>query len=489
MLIAQAGGRRKLVAPTVPPDSLGDLELAFKFMWDFGTGLGIKPPELIFFFNKLLILLCSCDERRYEQWDCISWWDYTEAATKSPAFQKFLATGLTRTLVAAQAKQISARTGGLILCQLLLDMVTAGQHVDRVLDGPTSEVWIDPWIAHLRKLGVKFRDDAAVSGIHCEGQHITSVTVHGPTGPDTVTAKHYVMAMPVERLRGLVSNELRAAEPRLDALPRLVTRWMNGAMFYLRKMCRWCPVTSSSSTRHGPLPPSRRNSSGPTSILRSAATERCAEFCRSTSRIGLSLDRLPSKVATACNLQEIHDEVWYQITDAIKDKLIAADQRCQLVPRSRHPVPEPNQRDEPRAVADQHRRLVGRPARRGDSDTQPLPGRRFRPHLHRSGDDGRSQRGGAARGQRNSRRDRKPGKTLSGMEVAGAWVACAVARVGPTSMATASAHAIACPRYAVGAAGAGRPDRAGHRSERPLRGRPLVVAVGAGPVSLTGRRR
>ena len=121
MLIAQAGGRRKLVAPTVPPDSLGGLEVAFKFMWDFGTGLGIKPPELIFFFNKLLVLLCSCDERRYEQWDCVSWWDYVEAADKSPAFQKFLATGLTRTLVAAQAKQISARTGGLILCQLLLD--------------------------------------------------------------------------------------------------------------------------------------------------------------------------------------------------------------------------------------------------------------------------------------------------------------------------------------------------------------------------------
>ena len=321
MLIAQAGGRRKLVAPTVPPDSVGDLELALTFLWDFGTGLGIKPQELMFFFNRLLTLLCSCDERRYQQWDCISWWDYTDAANKSPAFQKFLATGLTRTLVAAQAKQISARTGGLILCQLLLDMVN-GQHVDRVLDGPTSEVWIDPWIAHLRKLGVKFCDDAALSGIHCDGQQITGVTVHGPTGPVHVTAGNYVMAMPVERLRELVSDSLRAAEPRLNALPRLVVRWMNGAMFYLRKDVSVVPghiilidspwaLTAISQKQFWPNVDLTARGDGTVHGILSVDISDWTEP-----------GPLTRKVAMACNPQEIHDEVWSQITDAIKDKLI-----------------------------------------------------------------------------------------------------------------------------------------------------------------------
>jgi uncharacterized protein with NAD-binding domain and iron-sulfur cluster len=322
MLIAQSGGRAKLVAPTAPPGSLGDLELAFKFMWDFGTGLGIKPPELIFFFNKLLVLLCSCDERRYQQWDCISWWDYTEAAKKSPAFQKFLATGLTRTLVAAQAKQISARTGGLILCQLLLDMVTPGQHVDRVLDGPTSEVWIDPWIAYLRKLGVTFRDDAALSGIHCDGRRITEVTVHGLKGPERVVADHYVMAMPVERLRNLISDDLRRAEPRLAALPRLVTRWMNGAMFYLRKDVSLVPghiilidsewaLTAISQKQFWPNVDLAQRGDGKVKGILSVDISDWTEP-----------GPLTGKVATACTLQEIHDEVWHQITDAIKDTLI-----------------------------------------------------------------------------------------------------------------------------------------------------------------------
>ena len=29
--------------------------------------------------------------------------------------------------------------------------------LDRVLDAPTNEAWIDPWVKHLRGLGVTFR--------------------------------------------------------------------------------------------------------------------------------------------------------------------------------------------------------------------------------------------------------------------------------------------------------------------------------------------
>ena len=68
------------------------------------------------------------------------------AEERSPAFRKFLADGLTRTLVAARAREISARTGGLILAQLLFDLTRAGGRADRVLDAPTNEAWIDPWV-------------------------------------------------------------------------------------------------------------------------------------------------------------------------------------------------------------------------------------------------------------------------------------------------------------------------------------------------------
>jgi uncharacterized protein with NAD-binding domain and iron-sulfur cluster len=320
MLIAQAGGRRKIVAPTEPPSSLDDLDAALNFLWQFGTGLGIKPAELTFFFGRLLTLLCSCDERRYQQWDRVSWWDYTDAANKSPAFQKFLAKGLTRTLVAAQAEQISARTGGLILCQLLLDMVSPDEHVDRVLDGPTSEVWIDPWIAHLGKLGVVLRDDCAVTGIDCDGRSVTGVTVQGAAGPERVTADHYIAALPVERFRELISAGLRAAEPRLAALPRLVVRWMNGAMFYLNQDVRLVPghiifidspwaLTAISQKQFWPTVDLTKRGDGQVHGILSVDISDWTEPGPVTG-----------KVAMACSRSEIHDEVWRQITDAIKDK-------------------------------------------------------------------------------------------------------------------------------------------------------------------------
>ncbi len=49
----------------------------------------------------------------------------------------------------------------------------------------------------------------------------------------TVTADYYVAALPVEVMRMLAGPPLRALEPRLAALDRLVTRWMNGVLFYL----------------------------------------------------------------------------------------------------------------------------------------------------------------------------------------------------------------------------------------------------------------
>ncbi len=131
--------------------------------------------------------------------------------------------------MAARAREISARTGGLILAQLLFDVTRAGGRADRVLDGPTNDVWIDPWVEHLRGLGVDLRLDCQVQGFVVDGQRIAGVTT--PAG--TVTADYYVAALPVEIMRQVAGPQLRRLEPRLAALDRLVTRWMNGVLFYL----------------------------------------------------------------------------------------------------------------------------------------------------------------------------------------------------------------------------------------------------------------
>jgi uncharacterized protein with NAD-binding domain and iron-sulfur cluster len=319
ILLAQAGGRNELVASARLPTSLDDLSVAMRFVWEFGTSLGIPPEELAYFVERLLTLLTSCDERRLEQWERLSWWVYIGAARRTPAFQKFLADGLTRTLVAARAREISARTGGLILCQLLFDLNRADGRADRVLDAPTSEAWIDPWVSYLRGRGVVLRGGCRVAGIDCDGRRVTGVTVASATGTERVNADHYIAALPVERLVMLVSPALRAAEPRLEALSRLVTRWMNGAMFYLDRDVplqhghaifidsEWA-LTAISQAQFWPGVDLEQRGDGRVEGILSVDV---SEWERPGRRTG--------KVATACSREEIRTEVWGQLTDHIDD--------------------------------------------------------------------------------------------------------------------------------------------------------------------------
>ena len=239
MLMAQsAGSKNEIVAPMKFPSSVGDIVKIVRFMRLIAVDLAIPLPEYAAFVERIFAYLTSCDERRLAEFEGQSWWDFVDAEHRSSQFQKFLAKGMTRSLVAARAEEMSARTGCAILTQLMQDMAQVDGKVDRVLNGPTSEVWIDPWVEHLRtatpgKRAVTFAGSAPVTAIHCDGQTISGVTIANRAEP--VTADYYVAAMPVEKLNGLLTDELRAAEPRLGYLNRLTTRWMTGAMFYFDK--------------------------------------------------------------------------------------------------------------------------------------------------------------------------------------------------------------------------------------------------------------
>jgi uncharacterized protein with NAD-binding domain and iron-sulfur cluster len=314
ILLAQAGGHNEVIAAAHAPESLDDLAVLSRFLLEVMTGLGIPPHEHAWLMERVLTLLTSCDARRYEQWDRQSWWVYVRAEERSPAFRKFLADGLTRTLVAARAREMSARTGGLILAQLLFDLTRAGGRADRVLDGPTNAAWIDPWVAQLRSLGIDLRLGTPVAGISVRDGRIAGVTT--PAGE--VTADFYVAALPVEVFRLLAGPPLRALEPKLAALDRLATRWMNGILFYL--------------DRDVPLVHGHAIYIDSEWALTSISQ---AQFWRedlSASGDGrvqgiLSVDvsdwqmpgRRTGKVAARCSREEIRSEVWGQLTDHLND--------------------------------------------------------------------------------------------------------------------------------------------------------------------------
>lgn len=198
----------------------------------------ITPVEAEFFANRLVVFLTSSDVRRFGQWERTAWWDYVRAESYSEEYRTVVARGMTRTLVAAKETLASTRTIGNMAEAFLMNIMNRGNDgaPDRVLNAPTNEAWIDPWVRLLSSLGVRFQVGQNVEALDVAGGRITSARVRDAVGTTTtVDADWYVCAMPVERARTLWTPELLRLDERLGLMNELYTDWMTGIQYYLRE--------------------------------------------------------------------------------------------------------------------------------------------------------------------------------------------------------------------------------------------------------------
>jgi uncharacterized protein with NAD-binding domain and iron-sulfur cluster len=237
--MARSGGREDFnanFALTEPyPWTLEQFRQSLVGALDIGGHL--PAHEVAWYAERLLLFFASCDARRMGQWEQTSWWDYTAAERFSEDYRRLLVNSVTRFILGSKAREASARTVGLLWEASLNNLVGRGSNgtFDRVLAGPTNEVFVDPWVRHLRKLGVRFRTGASVERIEVRDGRVRGVGVRGPRGLRRVEADWFVCALPVERARRLWTPRVLAADPNLRRMRHLVTRWMNGIQFYLRE--------------------------------------------------------------------------------------------------------------------------------------------------------------------------------------------------------------------------------------------------------------
>jgi len=224
-------GKLAFLEPTHFPQTLDDWTTVFKSLF---ANLGIPDDELLFFIDRLLVLLTSCQERRLAEYENIAWWDFIAAKSKSLSYQKYLGEGLTRSLVAMKAEISSTRTVGYIDLQLMLGLMCSPGGFDRLLNGPTNEAWIDPWISYLKTLGVSLQGSSVVRSLELDGRRIGKVIVDQSGTLSSIIADFYVSALPVEIMTGLVTDDIKSSAPSLAHLDKLQTRWMNGIQFYLK---------------------------------------------------------------------------------------------------------------------------------------------------------------------------------------------------------------------------------------------------------------
>jgi uncharacterized protein with NAD-binding domain and iron-sulfur cluster len=208
--------------------------------WFARAELGISAADGAFFVERLFDILSMCNDRRLAELETAKWWDFVDAPNRSIAYRKLLATGLTRSLVAMPAEIANTRTVGTILIQLLLSLGSQFDNLDRVLNGPTSVVWIAPWENYLNQKGVKIFKNSAVNKFDFDGTNITGVVINQAAGPTTVQGDYYLLAVPVEVAKGFFSAAMKAKAPSLANVDQLEVLWMNGIQFYLNRNVIGC---------------------------------------------------------------------------------------------------------------------------------------------------------------------------------------------------------------------------------------------------------
>lgn len=286
------------------------------------TMLKMPPREGLFFANRLLVFNTSCDARRLGQWERTSWLDFVGGHERSHEFRALVSRTLTSLLVAAKDELASVRTIGTMGEQFLGNPLQIGFDgaLDRVLNGPTNSVWIDPWVTLLRDLGVRFEVGAEVRGLDIAGRRITGARIGtADSGAETVTADHFVVALPAERARDLWNADILTAWPELAKMNRLYTDWMTGIQFYLRRGA----ALGSGHSAYIDSPWSL------TSIAQNALwTRKLPEYGDGTVQDCLSVDIsdwntagiLFGKTAKECTHEEIAQETWAQILAHLNDR-------------------------------------------------------------------------------------------------------------------------------------------------------------------------
>ncbi|QDG53706.1 FAD-dependent oxidoreductase [Persicimonas caeni] len=316
VLIARADAT-EVTLPSELPDSL-DEWTAILGAW-FGNDLDIPPDEMNFFVDKMLTILTSCQERRDLEYDHISWWDFIEADGKSDAYKDFLGRGITRSLVAMQAEVSSARTIGNVYLQMMLGLAAPWLDVDSVLDGPTNDVWIDPWVEYLSQHGAAFHPETTIDAIECDGERITECLATGPNGGFSIDADYYIACLPVEVMLELMTPAIEEGAPSLRNLDRLQTNWMNGIQFYLDRdveLCHGHAIFVHSEWALTSVSQHQFWSEFDMSRYGDGTIDGIFSVCISDWNTPGILHRKPAR---ECTPEEIKEEVWAQLAAHVND--------------------------------------------------------------------------------------------------------------------------------------------------------------------------
>jgi uncharacterized protein with NAD-binding domain and iron-sulfur cluster len=197
---------------------------------------GLTTGEIALLATRLAAYAATCRERREHELDDVSWWSYVEAEHQSELYQRLAENLPTELLIAVKPRRASTRTIADAAIQMASYAFVWGRTSDRLLDGPEEDVWVQPWVEHLRRLGADLHMPGKCVGFDFDGRRIRAALIEEPgLGTRRVESDYYLMALPVEAARSVLDGDMIRAAPTLSRLRELSTGWMTGVQLFLRK--------------------------------------------------------------------------------------------------------------------------------------------------------------------------------------------------------------------------------------------------------------
>lgn len=301
------------------PRSIKDAEFLVKSI--LGSHLGLSREEEKFFGERVWQLMTSCKDRRIDEYEGLGWWEYLQANRFSETYQTLLVEGLTRTLVAAKAKTASTKTGGDIFLQLLFNTLDPFVDTDRVLNGPTNDAWLIPWLKHLTgKLHVNYNFGCTVKEVVMGDREIDYVVYEKDGQKREVSGDYYIFAVPVERMAPLINKKMLEVDETLESIKTLApsVSWMNGLQIYLTEdvkisrghvICsdsQWA-ITCISQPQFWPGIDLKKYGNGK---VKGIISVDISDWFNPGSN---------GKSASECTKKAIFEEVWHQLKESLND--------------------------------------------------------------------------------------------------------------------------------------------------------------------------
>ncbi len=224
-------GENLTIVDRSPVDSIGDVTTLLQVWTD---GYRLPALELVHLLGKLCIYYASCNARRDQEWQKLTLWEFFEADKLSKRTQDFI-NDMPKILAAMDAKEGNARSLLNTLFLWSLDFVK-DRPADRILSGPTTKAWLEPWVAYLESRGVAFESGppATVTGFSRDGKRVVAAMT--AAGVD-IQADFFICALPLDVVHAVCDPVLREASPPLDKLLKLPARAslrnMVGVQFFL----------------------------------------------------------------------------------------------------------------------------------------------------------------------------------------------------------------------------------------------------------------